>query len=234
MIRLPSLLQMPRSWAVRLLYGLLWLPYIAIYQLVNRFPVFEPTSLPLSIADRMIPFLPSMLPVYVCYLPFYWWTGARSEDDETLNRFFYASHFQLLVCCVVWVLFPVTMPREEFYSVASYSWADTFWRWFDAPNNCLPSLHTANCLLFARFNWNRPQRWLHVAISSTIIASTVLVKQHYVLDLFAGAIVYGLAVAFLSQVTVEATNRRSDSNRKSAVPFGEPVRGENGTSQRVG
>jgi membrane-associated phospholipid phosphatase len=206
-IRLPTILAKPSSAG---LCGLLWLPYICVYQVINRYPLFTPTELPLTPLDLTLPFVPSLLPLYVAYIPFYWWTGVRAEDNATFNRFFYATHLQLILCGFVWVLSPVTMPREMFYQAASYNWADTFWRWFDAPNNCLPSLHAANCLLFIRFNWHRSHRWLSTAIAIAIIASTVLVKQHYVADVVAGAIVYALTAAFLSHLeVVDPATRRT-------------------------
>jgi membrane-associated phospholipid phosphatase len=200
-IVLPSLLRRPKN---PLLYAFWWAPYIALYQLVNRYPVFEPRELPYSALDQAIPFLPSLLPLYVAYIPFYWWTVARSEDDATLNRIFYAAHFQLLLCVVVYVFFPVRMPRELFYPPDPLGWADLFWRWFDGPNNCLPSLHTANCLLFIRFNWNRSHRALSTAFAAAIIASTVLVKQHYAVDVVAGGLVYALTAVVLSGMAIRA------------------------------
>lgn len=190
MIFLPMGFSRPAS---RLAYAVYWLPYIGIYQVVNRYPVFEPRLLPLTSLDVAIPFAPALLPLYVAYLPLFWWTGVRAEDDETFLRFFYATYFQLLVSVVIWVLFPVTMSREIYYDGAAYNWADTFWRWFDAPNNCLPSLHAANGLLFIEFNWNRPARWFHTLLALGVIFSTVLVKQHYVMDLVAGSCLYLLA-----------------------------------------
>ena len=199
MIRLPLILRRPKY---RATYALIWLPYIGLYQLINRFPLFEPSLLPMTPLDQAVPFLPELLPLYVAYIPFFWWTGARSEDDETATRFFYATHVQLLICASIWLLFPVTMPREMFYGASSHNWADTFWRWFDAPNNCLPSLHAANGLMFIRFNWNRQARWIHTFVALAIIASTVIVKQHYVVDLFAGAAVYAVAATFLRRLVI--------------------------------
>jgi membrane-associated phospholipid phosphatase len=173
-----------------------------VYQLINRFPIFEPQQLPLTALDRAIPFVPELLPLYISYIPFFWWTGARSEDDETATRFFYATHFQLLVCAAIWLIFPVTMPRELFYRPEAYNWADAFWRWFDAPNNCLPSLHAANGLLFVLFNKERPAAVLSTAFALAIVASTVLVKQHYVIDLLAGAIVFLITRHLLGRVTI--------------------------------
>ncbi|MDY6831744.1 MAG: hypothetical protein SWC96_07845, partial [Thermodesulfobacteriota bacterium] len=49
-------------------YLLLWAPYIAVYQVTNRFHIIEPRYLEFSVIDRLIPFLHWMVPVYVSYL----------------------------------------------------------------------------------------------------------------------------------------------------------------------
>jgi membrane-associated phospholipid phosphatase len=211
MIRLPAILRTPRRPTTWLLYIFVFAPYILVYQLVNRFPIFQPEELPFSTIDQLIPFMPVLLPLYVLYLPFFWWTGVRSEDDSTLNRFFYATHLQLILCATIWLLYPVRMPRELFYMAESYGWADTFWRWFDDPNNCFPSLHAANGLLFIHFNWRRPLRWFHTAVGVGIILSTVFVKQHYVIDVAAGGIVYLIALGFLSKLQVYERRPVSDA-----------------------
>lgn len=198
-IRLPLILRRPKH---RATYALVWLPYILVYQAINRFPLYPPVELPRTSLDHAIPFLPALLPLYVAYIPLFWWTGARSEDDETATRFFYATHLQLLLCAAIWLAYPVTMPRAEFYSASVYGWADQFWRWFDAPNNCLPSLHAANGLMFIRFNWGRPAHGLHTALALGVIVSTVLVKQHYVVDVVAGGLVYAVAAWFLRDLDV--------------------------------
>ena len=59
-----------------------------------------------------------------------------------------------------------------------------------------------NCLLLLRFNWRRPHRLLFAAASLGVIASTVLVKQHYVVDIAGGALVYGVSYAFLRRLEI--------------------------------
>ena len=200
-LRVPAVVRLYEN---PLTYVIPWLPYIGIYQLTNRFPLREPVELPFTAIDNAIGFYPEFLPIYVMYLPFYWWTGFRSGSDNELNRYLYATYFQLALILPFFVLFPVHMPRELFYQPESYNWADTFWRWFDGPNNCMPSLHTANLLMMTQFNWSKRYRGLHVAIAAAIIASTVLVKQHYVVDLLAGAGVYFVSAWMLAQVEIEA------------------------------
>lgn len=196
-VRLPMAVRRSRSGLVYFVY---WAPFIASYQLVNRYPLVTPQELPFGAIDRLIPFVPAFLPLYVAYLPLYWWTVVRLKSDDDVNRIFYASYVQLLLSLPVFLLFPVRMPRELFYGPEVYNWADAFWRWFDAPNNCFPSLHVSNCLLLLQFTWTRPGRWLYGPLILGVIASTVLVKQHYAVDLLGGAVVYLVSRWFLGRL----------------------------------
>jgi len=204
MIRLPLPFRRPRS---ALWYALPWAPYVALYQLTNRFPVVEPRELPMTALDTALPFVPELLPLYVAYIPLFWWTVARSRDDREAGLAFYATYFQMLLCLPLFVLMPVRMPRELFYDLSAHGWAGTFWQWFDAPNNCLPSLHTANCLLLVYLARERPEALATAALAAAIIASTVLVRQHYVVDLVAGAAVYVLTRIALGHVRIVDARR---------------------------
>ena len=210
-LRLPALIRRYR-WTI--VYLLVWAPYIAIYQLVNRFPVRTPIELPFGALDRAIPFTPGLLPVYVLYLPFFFWTVARSEDDAAANRIFYGTYLQLLLSVPFFLLLPVTMPRHQFYGADVYGWADTFWRWFDEPNNCFPSLHTSNCLLFLHFNRRRAYRVASTLVGVMVIVSTVFVKQHYVVDVIGGAVVYLVARWFLAHAEIIGAERTPRSCRR--------------------
>jgi PAP2 superfamily protein len=187
-----------------LTYFVFWAPFIAIYQIVNRWPVFAPRVLPVTWFDAGIPFVPWFFPVYVGYIPLYWWTVARSENDTEANRIFYASYFQLLLSVPFFVLLPVSMPPGLIHHGDPYNWADAAWRWFDAPNNCFPSLHVSNALLLLQFNWRRRFRWLHALASVAVVVSTVLVKQHYVADVWGGVAVYVASRWFLTRLEIAA------------------------------
>jgi membrane-associated phospholipid phosphatase len=63
----------------------------------------------------------------------------------------------------------------------------------DNPYNCFPSLHTSISTILAVY-WLRVNRRLGILVAvwvALIVASTVLIKQHYLADLVAG-----LALAF--------------------------------------
>ena len=213
--RLPPVIWHSRNKLAYLIYGV---PLAVLYQAVNWWPVVEPRGLPMTWLDQVIPFVPALLPVYLVYLPLYWWTAARQRNDRDLNRIIYGVYFQLLLCLPFFVLFPVRMPRELFYRPEQYPWVDFFWRWFDAPNNCFPSLHVANCLLFVQFNWALPRRGLYAFAFVAIIASTVLVKQHYVADLAAGAVVYLTCRWFLDRLEVTGLSADGWDLRRLTIP----------------
>ena len=198
-IRLPAVI----SWhSFKPIYLLIWLPYILVYQATNRFPIFEPITLPFTVLDEAIPFIPELLPLYISYLAYYFVTVSRMDNDREVNRLFYATHLELLISGTIFILLPVRMPRELFYRPEIYNWADAFWRWFDAPNNCLPSLHASNCLLLMQFNWHKRYRWVSSGVGVSIIASTLFVKQHYAVDLLAGAGVYLVARWFVGRLVI--------------------------------
>jgi membrane-associated phospholipid phosphatase len=210
------------------MYVVYWAPFIAVYQIVNRYPIVEPRALDFTWVDRAIPFVPAVLPVYVAYLAFYWWTVARAQNDREANWLFYGAYLQLFLSLPCFLFLPVRMPLEQFYAAAPHNWADTLWRWFDAPNNCFPSLHVSNCLLLQQFNWTRPSRWPHAFGAVAIIVSTVLVKQHYVLDVLGGIAVYAVSRAFLARaqfvgMTADGWVQRRAAPRLVTAPRGDSM-----------
>lgn len=190
-------------------YYLIWAPYILTYVLTNRFPLFEPVRLPLTAFDRAIPFLPFMIPIYVSYLVYAFIVIARSRDDRQVTEIFWITHIQLAISLCFFVFYPVTYPRDDFYyggPVASIF--NQFWIWFDAPNNCFPSLHTANCCLAIHYSWDKEKRLLYSAWGLLIIVGTLTCKQHYVVDILAGIVVYGLSIALARMWNI--TKRKKD------------------------
>lgn len=198
--RLPALLR----WSANPLWLLVyWTPLVLVYQVVNRVPLVAPRELAFTALDDLVPFVPALLPLYVAYLPFYWWTGIRMRTDRELNEFFYRAHALLLLSLPFFVCFPVRMPLERFYPPAPLGAFDALWRWFDAPQNCFPSLHVSTCLLLLECHWRRPRRVLHAAVALGIAASTVFVKQHYVVDVAGGIAAYAAARLLLWRVEIE-------------------------------
>jgi membrane-associated phospholipid phosphatase len=135
----------------------------------------------------------------------------------------YVTYLQLAVALLCFVLVPVRYPRELFYPPEALGWADAFWRWFDTPTNCLPSLHVANGLALAQLNWTRRWRGVHTLWALGVAASTVLVKQHYVADAVAGAGLYLLARAFLTRLVIAPVAVGGGSRVPQATTYGWPA-----------
>jgi membrane-associated phospholipid phosphatase len=155
-----------------------------------------PTELPLTVVDRAVPFVPWTVWLYGtitwgCLLA---WVGVpnRAEGARLLAAITIAS----LTCCVVFLLFPTTFPRE----LHPLGEGDTATirelarlREADSPTNCLPSLHVALAwsiaLSFAASRDHRGLRALACVWALVVSISTVTTKQHFALDVPTGAAV---------------------------------------------
>jgi membrane-associated phospholipid phosphatase len=153
-----------------------------------------PTQLPLTTFDLAIPLLPWTIWVYgsgskaalLCWL--------MVPDGRAARRLFVTLALVSVVCCVCFVLWPTTYPRELYPLPAGDSatlreFADL--READSPTNCFPSLHVALAWGMA-FNWAaflRRGRALPFVWAAAVSVGTLTTKQHYLVDVPAGAAV---------------------------------------------
>jgi membrane-associated phospholipid phosphatase len=182
---------------------LLTLPVVvtAGYLAVQRAVVLPNGTVPLTWFDRVIPFQPRWVSVYLSlYLlnPI----GPLFERSRE-NLFRYARGILFFFVCgfVCFVVFPVPGPRPPT--------ADAFWLYqrlilIDRPYNSFPSLHAAcavYAVLFAAHassDTSRPHlrrsllslAWLWVGV---ILYSTMATRQHFAVDLPAGMFLGWLA-----------------------------------------
>ena len=192
-------------------YYLIWLPFIMVYQVTNRFHLFEPRLLPMSRLDEAIPFLSWTIPVYVSYLVYTFVVITRSRDDDEVRQIFVFTHIQLAVAALFFIFFPVTYPREGFYYTEKVtSMFNGFWLMFDEPNNCFPSLHTMLCLTAIRYSMDKPGKWLYCAWGALIIATTLTCKQHYVIDIAGAFAAYWLSLKIFSFYCSRTPGKRDD------------------------
>jgi len=171
------------------------------YLAVQRAVVLPNGRVPLTWFDRVIPFQPRWVWVYLSlYLlnpigPLF----ARSRED--LLRYARGILFFFVCGFVCFVVFPVPGPRPLA--------ADAFWLYqrlilIDRPYNSFPSLHAAcavYAVLFAAYassDTSRPHlrrsllslAWLWVGL---ILYSTIATRQHFAIDLPAGMFLGWLA-----------------------------------------
>lgn len=165
-----------------------------MYYLPQHWHVGSPSLLPMTIVDRAVPFWPLSGLVYFAAFGFLAVTFLSLRSYAAASRFLYANVLAQVAGMVVFVLWPTTFPRADFPLPADAGWLGEalvdFCRRADLPLNCLPSLHVSTvvlCVATLRHctSWGRGAAPLLAGMA--MIASTLTFKQHYVLDVLAGA-----------------------------------------------
>ncbi len=169
------------------------------YLFINHYPLYTPQLLPMTIVDESIPLIPDTIWIYVSMYPmmivaFYF----LLNDLTTLEKAMPAFFFLQIISFFVFIVFPVTFPRELYPLPAEMSvfTAKIFngIRETDQPTNCFPSLHVGNCFICAFFLWGvDKKKCVSFTIWSCFIAfSTMSTKQHYFYDVVSGIVVAGV------------------------------------------
>lgn len=172
-----------------------------IYKILNtnpRNPVILSTNL-----DTMIPFLPIFIVPYIVWYAFilgyliYFWYKDISVYLKTLSVIVIGE----LVCFVIYFYFQTTVPRPKL--VGDGILVDLVGMIYshDQPFNAFPSIHvlTTFAIILGNINIRNKHVFHSVFVSvmgSMIIISTLFVKQHYILDMFASmfltSFIYGI------------------------------------------
>lgn len=174
------------------LWMLLAIPTLGlIYTLINQEPV--QVWMLYTDLDDLIPFMKIFIIPYAIWMPFLYLTFIFFffKDRPTYYRTLLAYVISVLICYVIYAIFQTTVPRAELDGNDLLSWLVLFVYTNDAPFNCFPSIHClSSYLLFrAATQSNAIGRGTKIGIGIitwSIILSTVFVKQHVVMDVFAG------------------------------------------------
>lgn len=137
----------------------------------------------------LVPFILGYSLVYGSILLIYWIIPNWLVFKKMAWGYFWVTTIHYLF----FVLFPVKMIwRPEIVEVHNFfDWLAQFIFSLDNTYNCFPSLHVAYPTLAAvlAFEYIPKHRWLFVGLSLLTAVSVVLVKQHYIVDALAGALV---------------------------------------------
>lgn len=199
--------------------SLLWLAAVPIlnifYGVLNR-PGDHVYSLATSL-DSMIPFVPAFIIPYVLWYPFI--TGAlialAFKDKRTYFQTLIALCSGLVISYIFFALFQTAIERPDIqgekgilFTMVDYIYHN------DQPYNCFPSIHVLTSYLTLRGTrvFGRAIWAMTSAFSIVIIVSTVLVKQHVVVDI-AGGILAGELCFRLAGTTLHALSSRVKSTR---------------------
>jgi membrane-associated phospholipid phosphatase len=140
--------------------------------------------------DGRIPLVPASVWLYAS-----WYVAPIVivfADRATFRRAALAVLLGFLICAIGWVAVPATMPRPQLdgESGASIAMLQTVYR-MDPPSNLFPSFHATLAAIVARVAAVAPGP-LGLVVRGWMVAicvSCVATKQHYLLDVLAGALV---------------------------------------------
>ena len=140
--------------------------------------------------DTLIPFRTEWVIIYLlAYIQY------RILGGEMIAKF---------LCMVCYILIPVTIVRPEIVGNAPWDYITRLIYHIDAPESLFPSIHCLEsyiCFRGAMLSEKLPRWYVPVTgcFALLVFASTVLIKQHFLLDIIAGVLVgeIGLQVSRL-------------------------------------
>lgn len=143
--------------------------------------------------DRSIPFVPEFLVIYFgCYV--FWAVNyilIARQDRRSVYQFFTGDFISRCVCLVSFLTFPTTNTRPLITGSGLWNQAALWLYSIDAADNLFPSIHCLVswfCYLGIRGRKEIP-RWyqsVSMVIAILVFASTLLTKQHVIVDVAGG------------------------------------------------
>lgn len=197
----PSLMRRPISrrvaayWPFKLFVGaFITIGFFAGYFLLQRFPVFQVTQMPVTALDRLVGFHPHATLLYLSlwlYIPIAPWLADSKRELLAYSSVLTAMCVAGLVIFFFW---PTAISRPAvdgsqpmvFRSMVSV----------DGLNNACPSLHATFAVFSGLCNHRTlrrlgDRRWLRLASwcwCAGILYATLATRQHVVIDLFFGGL----------------------------------------------
>lgn len=165
-------------------------------------------SIPLPF-EGSIPFAPEWVTVYAMTF-FFWIIGlivAMEQERELCFKLFTAVYAAQLMCFVFFIAMPTCIDRPEITGSAYYDRLLSQIYAADEPVNLFPSMHCMlSYIVFRGLMYCPGVKKPYVAaagvLTALICASTVLVKQHFLLDVFAGLILGELSLCIALKTSV--------------------------------
>ena len=175
--------------------------------------------------DDRLPFLSWFIIFYfLAYVQ--WIIGfilACRESEKVCFHLLSAEIIAKLICLFCFLAFPTTIVRPAFSGHSVFDGLIRMLYKIDRPDNLFPSLHCLEswfCLRSCKYLKKTPPWYFPVSLAVTVLVflSTVLIKQHVVLDIPGGVLVMetGLALALIFKTgrLFERINLRLMENMK--------------------
>lgn len=143
--------------------------------------------------DALVPFWPVFISIYVLAFA-QWCVGyvcVARDSRQLFEHVAAADVVAKLICLVCFLAVPTVLYRPEITGTSLWENLTRFIYWTDSPDNLFPSVHCLEswiCMRGALLSKKVPKWYQIVMVVFTLLvcASTVLVKQHVVVDIFGG------------------------------------------------
>lgn len=171
-----------------LFFGLLFLIF---YGVTNRYPIFEPKLLPLTLIDDFFGFHPWTVWIYISDYFLMFAPPFFIRKREVTGRLIKAVVMNFLLHFPIFFLIPTTMIRPPLIEQNLTNAVFHFMRLIDTPVNCFPSQHVSLCFVMAMtfISYKKKIGVLFLVWAVLISLSTMTTKQHYIWDVLGGLIV---------------------------------------------
>ncbi len=169
------------------------------YLLANNWgKIYGAINVRFSFEER-IPFVPNAIFVYLLVFTFLLMPVfiVRKYADFIEVLAIYA--LLVAVSLATFFAFPTTMERPHAPDFGFVGWLFGAVRAIDGPNNLFPSLHVSSVVYVAFVNgyFCPKAKWISWICAILVSVSTLLVKQHALVDVFGGAVLGATAFVLL-------------------------------------
>lgn len=177
---------------------------VVVYGLIQVFVTGG--LIPQTFLDPLIPTVPVFLVPYVLYYPLlllpFWVAYKRDQKFDSQQDLFAvgtAFFVAATVCNVIFIIFPTEIIRPAVTGSGLMSEALRFVHAVDGSVALFPSGHVTYSLLAAFTTTHLDKKLATVTwpIALLILPATVLIKQHYALDVLGGVVVSLVAYYFV-------------------------------------
>ena len=175
----------------RFIWLIIILAFLMLYFPINRLAVGGwALSLPV---DKSIPLYPPALVPYllgsILFVGFPIWAAVHSKTTE-FEAYVLSFLTATLISYIAYLALPTYVLRPEITSQDYFSKAIALLYQNDYPHNAAPSGHTFYTLISFLYirRWRPKLQIVSLIVAILIITSTLLTKQHYVLDMITGLI----------------------------------------------
>ena len=117
------------------------------------------------------------------------------SDEEFFKRYFVSTFISITIAGLIYIFFPTSIVRASINGSGITNFIVKFIYLIDTPvMNCFPSMHCIISFLFIFSvigcrNLSNKYKWVISILSCLIVISTLLVKQHVVVDVISGFII---------------------------------------------